>query len=339
MDEERQNYLNQLRERLESIAGYQSAALAQGKGLGDINFEQCEPLLQETIDLANEARSLPLELLPLQTLKQLTPPTENLGNTLKSISEFTLVGQDKPENQRNNLQNHVRTEYDALLLAFMPHLAYLTLKHAQVQEVITQSRELLEETQKKTRDILDDLDKRKGEAESIVRATQDAAAKIGVAQFAVRFGEIAKEHVAVAKRWLIAAIVLGLVTIVVAVGFLSWLPVDGELSNPATIQRIVTKIIVISLVYFSAIWASRNYRTHRHLNVVNSHRQNALTTFQTFVKAAGDEDKETKNAVLLEATRCIFSPIATGYLGGDQETPNSSIVEVLTRTVGGVGGK
>ena len=75
------------------------------------------------------------------------------------------------------------------------------------------------------------------------------------------------------------------------------------------------------------------------MNVVNGHRQNALTTFQTFVKAAGDEDKETKNAVLLEATRCIFSPMSTGYLGGDQETPNSSIVEVLTRTVGTVGGK
>ena len=101
----------------------------------------------------------------------------------------------------------------------------------------------------------------------------------------------------------------------------------------------MTKIIVISLIYFAAIWASRNYRAHRHLNVVNSHRQNALMTFQTFVKAAGDEDKETKNAVLLEATRCIFSPTSTGYLGGDQETPSSSIVEVLTKTVGSVGGK
>lgn len=339
MDEAKQNILNQLREQLDSIAAYESAALAQGEDLGAINFEQCEPLLQQAIDLANEARSLPLQLLPQQTLQQLTGPTQNVANTLKQISEFTLVGQDNPENQRNGLQNNLRTQYDAFLLSFMPHLAYLTLKHAQVQEVITQSRELLEETQKKTRDILDELDKRKGEAESIVRATQDAAAKIGVAQFAVRFEEIAKEHVAAAKRWLVAATLLGLATIAVAVGFISWLPVDGELSSPATIQRIVTKVIVISLVYFSAIWASRNYRAHRHLNVVNGHRQNALTTFQTFVKAAGDEDKETKNAVLLEATRCIFSPMATGYLGGDQETPNSSIVEVLTKTVGGVGGK
>ena len=339
MDEAKQNILTQLREQLDSIAAYESAVLAQGKGLGDINFEECEPLFQQTIDLANEARSLPLELLPQQTLQQLTGPTQNAANTLKQISEFTLVGQDNPENQRNVFQNNIRTQYDAFLLAFMPHLAYLTLKHAQVQEVITQSRELLEGTQKKTRDILDDLDKRKGEAESIVRATQDAAAEIGVAQYAVRFEKIAKEHVAAAKRWLIAATLLGLATIAVAVGFLSWLPADGVLSSPATIQRIVTKIIVISLVYFSAIWASRNYRAHRHLNVVNGHRQNALTTFQTFVKAAGDEDKQTKNAVLLEATRCIFSPVATGYLGGDQETPNSSIVEVLTKTVGGVGGK
>ncbi len=339
MDEAKQNYLNQLRERLDSIAAYEPGVLAQGEDLGAINFEQCEPLIQQTIELANEARSLPLELLPLQTLQQLTGPTENIGNTLKQISEFTLVGQDNPENQRNGLQKNALAQYDAFLLAFMPHLPYLTLKSAQVQDVITQSRDLLEESQTKTRAILEELDKRRGEAESIVRATQDAAAKIGVAQFAVRFEEIAKEHVAAAKRWLVAATLLGLATVGVAVGFLWWLPAEGEISSAGTIQRIVTKIIVISVVYFSAIWASRNYRAHRHLNVVNGHRQNALTTFQTFVKAAGDEDKETKNAVLLEATRCIFSPMATGYLGGDQETPNSSIVEVLTKTVGGVGGK
>ena len=83
MDEAKQIVLNQLQEQLVSIAAYESAALAQGENLGAINFEQCEPLLQQTIDLANEARSLPLELLPQQTLQQLTGPTQSIGTTLK----------------------------------------------------------------------------------------------------------------------------------------------------------------------------------------------------------------------------------------------------------------
>ena len=57
------------------------------------------------------------------------------------------------------------------------------------------------------------------------------------------------------------------------------------------------------------------------------------------VKAASDEDQQTKNAVLLEANRCIVSPSASGYLGKDAETPSKSIVEVLTKAVGGSAGQ
>lgn len=339
MDDAKRNILIGLQGELDEVAGYDAVALAQREDLGAINFEEGKEVFQQAIDLANEARSLPLELLPQQTLQQLRGPTQKIRNTLKQISEFTLVGQDNPEDQRNQLQNKARTHHDAFLVALMPQLPYLTLKSAQVQEVITQSRELLKKTQEKTRDILEDLGKRRGEAESIVRAAQDAGGKTGVAHFARRFEQTAEGHKKAATRWLVAAAIFALATAGVAIGFLTWLPAAGELSQPDTIQRIVTKLVVISLVYFAAIWSSRNYRSHRHLHVVDSHRQNALTTFETFVKAAGDEDKETKNAVLLEATRCIFSPSVTSYLGGDQEAPSSNIVEVLTKTVGGVGGK
>ena len=121
-----------------------------------------------------------------QTLQQITDPANNLAATLKQISEFTLGG-GNPKGQRDQLLNTVRAHYEKFLLALIPYLAYLTLKSAQVQQVITQSQDLLAESQKQTRAILDELEQRRGEAESIVRATQDAAAKIGVAQFAVRF--------------------------------------------------------------------------------------------------------------------------------------------------------
>ena len=137
----------------------------------------------------------------------------------------------------------------------------------------------------------------------------EAAAKIGVAQFATKFEEIARQHDNTSRSWLWATGILATITIAVAIGFLFVLPPVGEIKNAATIQRIVTKLVVISIFYFAAIWAARNYRAHRHLAVVNSHRQSALSTFETFVKAS--EDEQMKNAVLLEATRCIFT--AGGY--------------------------
>jgi hypothetical protein len=178
-----------------------------------------------------------------------------------------------------------------------------------------------------------------GEMDSIVKAAQDAAAKVGVAHFATKFEEIAKDHDKQAAKWLIGTACLGAATAAVAISFLWLLPPLSAMSDPAAIQRIITKLVVISVFYFAALWSARNYRSHRHLSVVNRHRQNALSTFQTFVQASGD-DQQTKNAVLLEATRCIFSPAVTGYLGADEEVnPASRIVEILNTVSGAAGQK
>ena len=339
MDDVKQNALRALREPLDGIADYEASVLSEGKDLGSINFRNGEELFRQIIDLANEARSLSLELLPQQIIQQLHGPTRNVANVLNEIAEFTLAGKDNPEKQRNALLQNAGTHYDQFLTAYMPHLPYLTLKSAQVQDIITKSKKLFEDVRAEADEFVTYMKEKKAETESIVKSAQDAAAKIGVAHFATKFKEVAETHAKASKVWLSVSAGLGLGTAGVALSFLEWLPISGGFGEAGTIQRIVTKLIVISVLYFAAIWSSKNYRSHRHLFVVNSHRQNALMTFETFVKAAGDEDKETKNAVLLEATRCIFSPSVSGYLSGDQETPSNSIVEVLTKTMGGVGGK
>lgn len=102
-------------------------------------------------------------------------------------------------------------------------------------------------------------------------------------------------------------------------------PSLGDFKDAAIIQKIIARLAIISILYFGVIWFIKNYRAHRHLSVLNSHRQNALLTFQSFVEGAGG-DEQTKKAVLLEATHCIFSPANTGYLGGEDENPTSRII-------------
>jgi len=80
----------------------------------------------------------------------------------------------------------------------------------------------------------------------------------------------------------------------------------------------------------ATFWAGKTYRAHRHNAVVNRHRQNALTTFQTFAQAASEE--QTKNAVLLQATQCIFSPQQTGYIQSDNDTPGIPQVLEIVRS-------
>jgi hypothetical protein len=64
-------------------------------------------------------------------------------------------------------------------------------------------------------------------------------------------------------------------------------------------------LVVLSVFYFAMVATSRNYRAHQHNWTVNKHRQNASSTFETFVKATTDD--QTKNAVLLYAAQAIFA--------------------------------
>jgi hypothetical protein len=70
-------------------------------------------------------------------------------------------------------------------------------------------------------------------------------------------------------------------------------------------------VIVFSLLLSGMLWVGRIYRAARHNYVVNKHRQNALRTFETFVKSA---DPQIKSAVLLQTTGCIFTAQNTGYV-------------------------
>jgi hypothetical protein len=76
------------------------------------------------------------------------------------------------------------------------------------------------------------------------------------------------------------------------------------------------------------MWCARNYRPNRHNYVMNKHRANALSTFESFVRAA-QQDVSIKNAVLLQATSAIFAGHGSGYVGqeGEPDSPNK-IIEI-----------
>lgn len=327
MDPNKKGPVDALISLLDQITVYQPEQLAVGKDLGSINFRSSQSLFEQSIEMAKEFRALPLDLLPNQTLSQLQNPVRDLAGSLKKVADFTLVGQQNPEGQRNTILQEVQRNYDNAFLALTPHLAYLSLKSAQVQETMRRSKELLAETEKKVADDLKTLGQKKKDIDGIVQAAKDAASKIGVAQFATKFEELSGEHDTLSEKWLKATISLATATVAVAAILLLLLPPLTDMSDPATIQRIITKIVIISIFYYAAIWSSRNYRSHRHLSVVNKHRQSALSTFETFVNAAGDQ--QTKNAVLLEATHCIFAPAVSGYLGPDEENPSNRVIEIL----------
>jgi hypothetical protein len=90
----------------------------------------------------------------------------------------------------------------------------------------------------------------------------------------------------------------------------------------------MTRAVVFAMASYLTVWAVQNYQSNRHLQVMNDHRSKALQTFDAFVWAA-DDDGQTRNAVLLEATRCIFTAGSTGYSSDETAGPTDGIVEIV----------
>jgi hypothetical protein len=166
--------------------------------------------------------------------------------------------------------------------------------------------------------------------EKTLLAAQKAASEVGVATNFVHFREEASNHNRMSKFWLSATIGLSLTTLM----FAGWSLYYGvcstaDISVSHCLQVAIPKLVILSILYAASVWAGRIYKAHRHNYVVNRHRQNALSSFEAFVQAALDD--ATKNAVLLEATRSIFSQQPSGYMTKEPEPTGGStqILEVI----------
>src|SRR5258708_34475555 len=122
------------------------------------------------------------------------------------------------------------------------------------------------------------------------------------------------------------------------VGLVCWLhldKIDSAAKSGDIAQQVLTRAVVILFGVYLTVWSARNYRAQRHLNIVNDHRARALLTFGTFVHAAAD--RTTKNAVLVETTRSIFSAGSTGYVGGEDDSGAERLVALIKMATGGRG--
>ena len=124
------------------------------------------------------------------------------------------------------------------------------------------------------------------------------------------------------------------VSVVLTAGFgaLFWWLFHTIMSFPDTvksvtiIQNLVTKGLLLSLAFLLIHQSIKNFNAHRHLEIINLHRQNALVTVDDFLKVS--EEPTTRDAVLVAATNAIFDTNETGYLFRKSGPENINLVEV-----------
>lgn len=251
----------------------------------------------------------------------------------KGIISFSVA--QNPQNTvgaRDSLINQVRDSYDTFYASATPHIAYSVRKGTDFEGLERDARKALDEIRASQAQQLQLQKTASDEAQRIVETMRRAAGDVGVAQHAMYFKLEAEHHSEQGKAWLVGTIVLSTITLLLIAGLIFWYVFSPgvflSLTPSQAVQVGIAKLALLSLLYFGIVFCSRNYRAHQHNLTVNRHRQNALSTFETFVKAAAES--QTKDGVLLYAAQSIFAPQNTGYSGKDSEPPTApQVLEII----------
>lgn len=274
----------------------------------------------------------------LRDITNLRNYVKQARDQLKQIQEFSIQKYaGNPTGTRDNFITQVRDSYDTYWNVVSPIVAYSFRRGVDFGRLENEARSTATRMNALVSEQAEKMDAALKQVESVRQAALKAAQEAGVSKHAALFKEEADEHGASANLWLRVFVVLIAITLaLVAAGFWFFDYLEVERSVPRAIQFAVAKIVAFSLMFTALYWSAHNYRAHRHNYVANKHRQNALSTFETFAQAA--RDAQTKATVLLQTTQAIFSPQSTGYSRGERDDSGSHVLEIY-RGLGGLTGK
>lgn len=335
--EQEQKEYQKLRQVLDSLKAINPESLVRTDVLGkDLNFEAGLPVFQRTLGLFHDLSECNLENFPFETLNQIWGQANDALTLFQQIQNFSL--QQHPQNPvqaRDSLVTQLRDKWHQYYQHITPHISYAIRRGTDFDALEREARGTLALQKQLGTEFQTEKGKILAEMQGALDRVRQAAAEAGVAQHAIHFRTEAEYHKKQALWWLVATGAFAVATIVYALYSLG--PQLNDLSAttiPRAIQLVVPRLVVIFVLTFGLVWSARNFGASRHNFVVNRHRQNALSSFETFVKGAGDP--QTKDAVLLQATQSIFVPQDSGFVRSEgSPNPGGHIVEVVRGLSGG----
>ncbi len=324
-------HISGLKQRIEILLASNADDFFARPAWGEINFSEIVAVWNERLRRILEALLKSelkfLEVDDFSAINKFLAPIEQLKI---EISDFRPSAVATPLQRRNELQSQMRGKIEDFVVYIHRFSLFLTL-----EQLSSDERHLIEKKFAEEADLLisslekseADAQKKANEVQTILEGARAATAKIGVEKHSQIFFSESNVLHTTSNRWMIATIFVTVFSISVAIYFyLNPVAVHDDVA--LSIQIVVAKIIIMSILLGAIVWCGKNYRALAHEASVNKHRANALSTFRTFVDATDEID--IRNAVLLEATRAIFSQAPSGYLDkGDASGADTRVLEVV----------
>lgn len=315
------------KENIERVLESEEKELIDRREWGEINFEPYSFTFEKFWNTINHLKTLPVEYLSDSDLQKASSKLDEIIKSLQLIDQFTLAGNSNPQNQRDSLGNDLKNKVDqfhSIIAIWLPYLAY---QKGDVSENISKLNKAISKAEEEMHNAQEAANKKLQEIEKVSTQAREAAATAGAAVFTNEFSNEASEQLDEAHSWLWTTGILALFTALFAIAGLILSFTDYVTEN--VWQFVSAKITLFILLFTATVWASKIYRALKHQAAINKHRSLGLKTFQAFSNAASDS--QTKNTVLLETTRSIFSGTLTGFVDSKQSGNDSDIriIEML----------
>lgn len=209
--------------------------------------------------------------------------------------------------------------------------------HQNISNEKAQFDEIVDKFNKWSRQAITSAETHSDRLSELEKRLDELLLETGTSKDAVRFHKEAKSQNGWAAGWC-----TGAVAISAALIYYLFYQFEPELTKvaggtfTAMVPILSTRLVALSLASVGIFFCLRNYSACRHNATLNQHRAHALSTFRLF--RDGTDDDDTKNAILLETTKVIFSPSSTGYLkAADEGNPGAQIIEVIRNVSSGKG--
>lgn len=188
--------------------------------------------------------------------------------------------------------------------------------------------------------VIENLKISNNESESILNELKKKISNQTVSDYAIVFENEAKKYKLLSEKWIKTGIILSIafVILILVTAIFKILPTE-VFTNEGVLLRydfsnLLTKIIIVAVLIFLMSFSFKQYSINKHLQTLNTHRQNALNSYQLFTKSIIGDDTNSRNALMIQVAKAIYEHTqSTGFLNEKGQNVNSGIVE-LTKIIG-----
>lgn len=322
--------LQQAESSLSRIQTFEAERLVRRDELGaSFEFSAAVQPANRLIALFQKLSTATLDQFPDQQLSTVIQAADSVYNLLENISSFDPSSADAISTRQTLIEN-LRKQYQPAFTNMFPLIAYSVARTADFGAIADQGRAAVQSVEDRVAHLVDEITNKGQEASRVLEEVRKTAAERGVSQEAFHFSKAADEHGRLAsdwekttKRW---AAILGVFAF--ASVFFHRIPWIAPSNSIEASQYIVSKILIFGVLAYMLGLSAKNYLSHKHNEIVNRHRQNALMTYQSLANASADVG--SRGIILQQAATAIYQLHDTGYVKSHGNS--SSIAEFLPRS-------